>query len=522
VLRRVMWKARIRAGEICAGKGQALLGDAALCFYWAERDIQESEDQALNMQRFLSTLTSLLDLYAAPGRGGSRQTRGKVLDHCTQLVHHMLDALERQKQTPPNDSPPPDDSLLARQGHDLIKWLSASLSLAAPGGSENAGAEKFTSNGSLTVEVPASSFGAEPAHSPAISARGQQQRSMSFSGGDGIAFGGVAGGGQAEMGEAMSTGRVTRLALFLHAWQVAQAHEVQAAGMPLDALRELLHLPSDESSSRQTQFAPKVATLLAAFSPKAGAGLVLAAAKAQGFVSPSAAIPSPGGWGGRTADGTAGLGRVCFLPSSYHSVNAKLAILQVEKMMSASRTVGGASCAAHIVPDAIILALQCLLTFKKQRAARGTPGQQRGRGRSRLVADYSSADITAMFSPQSSVASKRRRELASDDLGELSSPSVRRRVPATPDPVGQPALSLFAITPARDEAQARAFGASGLGELEGEEDSLLSQHKLHHSVDWHIEVCVTCMTRVWARLGACVYCAWMSCVYVRGCCEMFE
>ena len=453
MLREVMWKARISAGEICAGKGQALLGDAALCFYWAERDIQESEDQPLNMQRYLSTLTSLLDLYAAPGRGGSRQTRGKVLDHCTQLVHHMLDALERQKQTPPNDSPPPDDSLLARQGHDLIKWLSASLSRATPGGSENAGAEK---------------------------------------------------GQHAEMGEAMATGRVTRLALFLHAWQVAQAHEVQAAGMPLDALRELLHLPSDESSSRQTQFAPKVATLLAAFSPKAGAGLVLAAAQAQGFVSPAAAIPSPGGWGGRTADGTAGLGRVCFLPSSYHSVNAKLAILQVEKMMSASRTVGGASCAAHIVPDAIILALQCLLTFKKQRAARGTPGQQRGRGRSRLVADYSSADITAMFSPQSSVASKRRRELASDDLGELSSPSVRRRVPATPEPVGQPALSLFAITPARDEAQARAFGESGLGELEGEEDSLLSQHNLHHSVDWHIEVCVTCVTRVWARLGACV------------------
>ena len=242
-----MWKARISAGEICAGKGQALLGDAALCFYWAERDIQESEDQPLNMQRYLSTLTSLLDLYAAPGRGGSRQTRGKVLDHCTQLVHHMLDALERQKQTPPNDSPPPDDSLLARQGHDLIKWLSASLSRATPGGSENAGAEK---------------------------------------------------GQHAEMGEAMATGRVTRLALFLHAWQVAQAHEVQAAGMPLDALRELLHLPSDESSSRQTQFAPKVATLLAAFSPKAGAGLVLAAAQAQGFVSPAAAIPSPGGWGG--------------------------------------------------------------------------------------------------------------------------------------------------------------------------------------------------------------------------------
>lgn len=494
MLRRVMWKARILAGEICAGKGQALLGDAALCFYWAERDIQESEDQALNMQRYLSTLTSLLDLYAAPGRGGSRQTRGKVLDHCTQLVHHMLDALERQKQTPPNDSPPPDDSLLARQGHDLIKWLSASVSRAAPGGSENAGADKFTSNGSLTVEVPGSSFGAASAHSPAISARGQQQRSMSFSGGDVIGIaGGVVGGGQAEMGEAMSTGRVTRLALFLHAWQVAQAHEVQAAGMPLDALRELLHLPSDESSSRQTQFAPKVATLLAAFSPKAGAGLVVAAAKAQGFVSPAAAIPSLGGGGERTADGTAGLGRVCFLPSSYHSVNAKHAILQVEKMMSASRTVGGASCAAHIVPDAIILALQCLLTFKKQRAARGTPGQQRGRGRSRLAADYSSADITAMFSPQCSLASKRRRELASNDLGELCSPSVRRRVPATPETVGQPALALFAITPARDEAQARAFGPSGLGELEGEEDSLLSQHTLHHSVDWHIEVCVICM-----------------------------
>ena len=67
VLQRVMWRARICAGEICSGKGQALLADAALCFYWAERDCQEAEDQALNMQRYLSTLTSLLDLYAAPG-----------------------------------------------------------------------------------------------------------------------------------------------------------------------------------------------------------------------------------------------------------------------------------------------------------------------------------------------------------------------------------------------------------------------------------------------------------------------
>ena len=96
-LRQLIWHARLRAGDMCAKKGQVLLQDAALCYYWAERDMQECEDEPLNMQRYLATITSLLDLYAAPGRGGSRQTRAKVLDHCTELVNHMIAALE----TPP-------------------------------------------------------------------------------------------------------------------------------------------------------------------------------------------------------------------------------------------------------------------------------------------------------------------------------------------------------------------------------------------------------------------------------------
>jgi len=44
------------------------------------------------------------------------------------------------------------------------------------------------------------------------------------------------------------------------------------------------------------------------------------------------------------------------------------------------------------------------------------------------------------------------------------------------------------ICAVRNEEEARNFGASGLGQAEEEEDSLLGQHKLHHSLDWHIEV----------------------------------
>ena len=44
------------------------------------------------------------------------------------------------------------------------------------------------------------------------------------------------------------------------------------------------------------------------------------------------------------------------------------------------------------------------------------------------------------------------------------------------------------ICAVRNEADARNFGASGLGQVEEEEDSLMGQHKLHHSLDWHIEV----------------------------------
>ena len=191
------------------------------------------------------------------GRGGSRQTRGKVLDHCSQLVQHMLDALERQKQTPPAPAPP-DASLLARQGDDLIKWLSvkglsASSSRAAPPGSAERAGGAPGPDGSLTgrhssksprdiflaarrtrrltasfssdyhaVEVPSSPFGGPFAHSPASAGFGQSQLKRRTPGGDLASFAGGGEAGQAEMGEAMSTGRVTRLALFLHAWQVAQ------------------------------------------------------------------------------------------------------------------------------------------------------------------------------------------------------------------------------------------------------------------------------------------------------------
>jgi len=118
LLRRLVCAGRMRAGEICASKGQVLLQDAALCFYWAERDVQENEDQALNMERYLATMTSLLDLYAAPGRGGSRQTRAKVLDHCSQLVAHMIAALHSQHLDSLHHPP---QSLIACQARDLIR-----------------------------------------------------------------------------------------------------------------------------------------------------------------------------------------------------------------------------------------------------------------------------------------------------------------------------------------------------------------------------------------------------------------
>ena len=40
--------------------------------------MQEAAEEALDMERYLETITSLLDVFAAPGRGGSRQTRAKV------------------------------------------------------------------------------------------------------------------------------------------------------------------------------------------------------------------------------------------------------------------------------------------------------------------------------------------------------------------------------------------------------------------------------------------------------------
>lgn len=185
-----------------------------------------------------------------------------------------------------------------------------------------------------------------------------------------------------------SSRHVARLALFLHTWQVAMAHEVLAAAMPLDALRELLHLPCDEESSRDTQFAPKAATLLNAFS------------------CPSTAFASPRRLSSRSA-ATAG-GQVSFLPSLYHSVNAEMAVQQVESMMARARTANGASAATHIVSDAIILALQCLLSLKKQRAHTGN-------------------SASGYFSDASSSLCKRRRQTADgEDTVMLQSPIARR------------------------------------------------------------------------------------------------
>ena len=310
----------------------------------AERDIQLSETQPLNMERYLGTITSLLDLFAVPGRGGSRQTRTKILTHCTQLVDDMIQALQRGPMASLGHV-----SLVGKQARDIISWLQASRArLSAPDGSKRRGS--FGSVGS-----------------------GDGESTMAD-----------------ELGLA-SARHVARLALFLHTWQVAMAHEVLAAAMPLDALRELLHLPCDEESSRDTQFAPKAATLLNAFS------------------CPSPAFASPRRFSSRS-EATAG-GQVSFLPSWYHSVNAEMAVQQVESMMASARTANGASAATHIVSDAIILALQCLLSLKKQRAHTG--------GMLNSASGY--------FSDASSSLCKRRRQTADgEDTVMLQSPTARR------------------------------------------------------------------------------------------------
>ena len=296
------------------------------------------------MERYLGTMTSLLDLFAAPGRGGSRQTRATVLAHCTQLVEGMIQALQTGPEAEPWSG---HVSLIGKQARDIIRWLQASR-----------------------VRLPSDS-----------SDRRGSIGSIGWGGGDSM---------MADGGGLASARHVSRLALFLHTWQVAMAHEVLAAGMPLDALRELLHLPCDETSSRDTQFAPKVAKLLNAFSSR-----LPTAASPVRFSSQAAA--------------TCG-GQVSFLPSWYHSVNAELAVQQVENMMAGARTASGVSIATHIVSDAIILALQCLLSLKQRRTH--FPGMVNS------VSDY--------FSDASSSLCKRRRQTAAgEDTVMLQSP-IRR------------------------------------------------------------------------------------------------
>ena len=435
LLRKVMHAARVRAGEQCVAKGHLLLQDAALCFYWAERDAQPQDSATLNMQRYLGTTTALLDVFAAPGRGGSRQTRANVLDHCSALVDHMIAALGGGAgcargfgNGAGEGTGGKDEALLARQARDLVQWLSAG-----------------------------------------------RRRMGSGAGGTADSMGSGAGGG-----DEGGTRRVTMLAQFLHTWQVAKAHEVMAAGMPLDALRELLHLPCDHALSRQPLFAPQVATLLSAFSS-----------------TPATASVRGGGGGG---------GQVCFLPCWKHAVNAEDAVLQVEKMVQGSLV---AAPPTHLVPDAIILALQCLLSLKKSCAHK--PHMGSGWADS-FMGDYSSDDMVRMLSPQPS-SLKRRRQAgmsaspyeagpAGNGVGSSGTQSfLRRRTAAAMTQVEGEGMRLGwgrGFT-----AVVRSGGDAGMAgsptTLQGHEAVLEEQHKLLHALEWHVEELRRCVERLVAR-----------------------
>ena len=270
------------------------------------------------------------------------------------------------------------------------------------------------------------------------------------------------------------------LAQFLHTWQVAKAHEVMAAGMPLDALRELLHLPCDHALSRQPLFAPQVATLLSAFSS-----------------TPATASVRGGGGGG---------GQVCFLPCWKHAVNAEDAVLQAEKMVQGSLV---AAPPTHLVPDAIILALQCLLSLKKSCAHK--PHMGSGWADS-FMGDYSSDDMVRMLSPQPS-SLKRRRQAgmsaspyeagpAGNGVGGSGSQSfLRRRTVAAMTQVEGEGMRLGwgrGFT-----AVVRSGGDAGMAgsptTLQGHEAVLEEQHKLLHALEWHVEELRRCVERLVAR-----------------------
>jgi hypothetical protein len=325
VLALLMRKGRRRAAEVCCARGEPLLHkDAAVLYYWAEKDAALAAAGAaggaevLELGRYLQTVTALVDLYASPGRTPDKEgkaARARVMDFASRLVREM-------DEESGDRAPAPER--LAR-GSRLSRSLSG--------------------RGSFVDEEGEGGVAA------------QARDAMRW-----LRRADAAGAG---------AGARTRLAALLHTWQMARAQDVLASGMPLEALRELLDLPSPSKGARKMQIAPLVHS-------------VMAKAFAEGRGGAAGVAPRAG--------------NMSFLPSLHHGVKTEQAVAAVEAMVAlaqhgAGERAGAALAASRfLVPDALILALQCFLALQRG-GTRAEPGRARG------DASVSMRDVSEMLSP---------------------------------------------------------------------------------------------------------------------------
>ncbi|EKX37884.1 hypothetical protein GUITHDRAFT_144704 [Guillardia theta CCMP2712] len=119
----LMYEAKVRAAEVCCLRGDLLLHDAALLFYWAEQEGGLNGGEK-NFEKFLLTMTALVDQFAVEERCSSRKARSRVMDIASRLVEGMwrygrggsTNLLEEQEEEQ-------EGAGGRRQAREVMQWL---------------------------------------------------------------------------------------------------------------------------------------------------------------------------------------------------------------------------------------------------------------------------------------------------------------------------------------------------------------------------------------------------------------